>query len=589
MLQKVRPKYYTFGTTILFASALVFLLFFSLYGSVKLLYPGQLTSGDDPYFHARYAELLAEGVQSPPLPYVSTMNRWGGGTLYYGYHTILATLITLTDATESDSRLLMVTKVFNAFLAALTFATFFYITAHTIRLLFPNHKYTSRIIVGVSVLSTILLATVFPQFLLRLSYERPFILSVILMLVLLHAVLAQKKRVLFFVGALLPLVYSLTLIAFIPLFVYAVVYLRVFGYKSWPIPARIVGIFTAGLTLGILLHPTSLHYVFNAYYVHLRVLYNALTSSIPLGGEIKPVLMSVVDYPWLVLSSLLIVVFIHLWNKHTLATEQKLLFLSALSVVYIPLQILFPRTVEYYGPVAILTGTLFGLYLITHHRHILHAIAGYFTKVQKALLATILILYIGAGTFGSVYAMTQNPAQWPISGEKGLYDELRKHASPGDRVVLPVFHTFATAYFFMPELSYSQGMDPTFSLLASSSAFWLLQNAVRHPETICPLPECTDASDTVDVYSVLRDTYDARFVILDYPIVRATTTDTFPEYVVPLLELINHFSHDESSTGGRNEENPYESFSDTLISDERFRVLYDATVMGRRFLLWEIR
>jgi hypothetical protein len=350
-----------------------------------------------------------------------------------------------------------------------------------------------------------------------------------------------------------------------------------------------MGVFTAGLTLGILFHPTSLHYVFNAYYVHLRVLYNALTSSIPIGGEIKPTLMSVADYPWLALSSLLIIVFVHLWNKHSLAIEQKLLFLSALSVVYIPLQILFPRTVEYYGPVAILTGTLFVLYLITHHRHTLRAITRYFTGTQKSLIATMLVLYVGLGSFGAVYAMAQAPAQWPISGERGLYDELRQHALPGDRVVLPAFHTFATGYFFMPELSYSQGMDPTFAMVASSSAFWLLHHAVTDPETICPLPECADTPDAIDVYSVLHDTYNARFVILDYTTAHATTTDQFPKYVIPLLEIIKHLSNNRNNEKNLTQESPYKVFSDTLTSDERFHVLYDATVMGRRFLLWEIR
>jgi hypothetical protein len=514
------------------------------------------------------------------------MSWWGGGTIYYGYHKTLAILIKLTDSTGSDNRLLMVTKAFNAFLAAVVFATFFYVTAHTIRALFSN--YTTRTIVGVATLSTVLLVTIFPQFLTRLSYERPFVLSVFFMLVLLHALLTQKKTALFIIGVLLPLVYSFTLIAYIPLLVYTVVHIRTFGVKDWRDPIRTLGTFTAGLVVGILIHPTSLHYIFNAYYIILLLLYNAITTSIPLGGEIKPALMSVVDYPWMGLSSLLILVFIHLWNKHALVIEQKLLFLTALSVVYIPLQILFPRTVEYYGPVAILAGTLFVVYLITNHRHVLHTVADYFTGPQKALLATILVLYIGAGTFGSVYAMTQTPAQWPISGEKGLYDELRQHASPGDRVVLPVFHTFTTAYFFMPELSYNQGMDPTFSLVASSSAFWLLHHAVTHPETICPLPECTDTQVFVDIYSVLRDTYDARFVVLDYSTVYATTTDQFPTYVIPLLEIIKHFSNNGNDENNLTQESPHKAFSDTLISDERFQVLYDTTVMGRRFLLWEI-
>jgi hypothetical protein len=60
----------------------VFILFLGVYVAQKLQFPQTLTTSDDPYFHVRYAALLAEGIESPPLPYMSTMNWWGGGTLY---------------------------------------------------------------------------------------------------------------------------------------------------------------------------------------------------------------------------------------------------------------------------------------------------------------------------------------------------------------------------------------------------------------------------------------------------------------------------------------------------------------------------
>jgi hypothetical protein len=217
------------------------------------------------------------------------------------------------------------------------------------------------------------------------------------------------------------------------------------------------------------------------------------------------------------------------------------------------------------------------------------AIAKHFTRSQKYLFVIVFAVYVGAGSFGAVYAMSQAPSHMSIIGERGLYEELRQHASPGDKVVLPVFHTFTTAYFFMPELSYNQGMDPTFSLVASSSAFWLLHHAVMHPDTICPEPTCSDTANAIDIYTVVHNTYGARFIILDYSTVHATATDQFPKYVVPLLDVINHFTSEGNINADNVQMNPYEAFSNQLLGDERFRVLYDTTVLNHRFLLWEIR
>jgi hypothetical protein len=93
---------------------------------------------------------------------------------------------------------------------------------------------------------------------------------------------------------------------------------------------------------------------------------------------------------------------------------------------------------------------------------------------------------------------------------------LRQDAQPGDRVYIALFQDFAPAYFYAPELRYSQGMDPMLTFLANRDLYWLYHHTLYNPERICDAEECVVGEKSV--HDVVRHAYGARYVLYEYPL-----------------------------------------------------------------------
>ncbi len=539
--------------TLLTIAALVFVGFFAVFGTIKMANPGSFSTMDDPYFHARYAALLAEGVPSPPLPYVSTLSWFGGGSLYTGYHQLLALAIRVFGGSDDNARLIVVSKLFNAALSALVLAVYMVVAVRLLARYVPS----PRTAISVSALSLLLLLVFFPAFEIRLFFERPFLVGIALLIALVDALLAGSRAGVFFVGLLLTFFYSFSLIAAIPIGVFLAV--------TWWLARSqlraafiLVATFVAGYLIGIALLPNPVHYVVNGLYAHLFALLHAATVKTVEAAELAPTAFNGSQWLWLVLVAGIILFLMDSKNIRQDTRAFPLILLSVMSVVFLPITMLFERGVEYFGPFAMLAGTGVSAYLFYRQRPLLRRGWAFFRTAQQRVVLATICLFVLFGMAVQVKALYELSADNTMGTQfAAMYAALRARSVPGDKVFLPVYGDYPSAFFYAPELSYNQGMEPSFTYVADQPRYWVLQHAVATPDRICAQQTCTDVGN-ISLYEAVHGQYGARFVAFEYE-----------------------------------EKDPVGAIGDALVAqfakDDRFDPFYDRLVDGHRYILYEAK
>lgn len=501
---------------LLVAAIAVFLFFFGIFSALKLSHPGVFSTPDDPYFHARYAALLSDGVASPPLPYVSTISWFGGGSVYTGYHKLLASLISITDTSHDNARLIEVSKLFHAALSALVL-TIFFVGAYRI---LTRFKRSVRVAVTSAMLLTILLLILFPSFALRLCYERPGLIACGAFIMLVEAVLVHARLRCFFITLTVAYCYSFSAFLLLPIFMLFVCDALTRDRAQFIQTLRILVVALFGLAVGVMLQPNPLFYLYNAQFVSLAALWNALAGNAIAAKEISVLTITSTDWFFILSAALVLLILYHVGRGERQlaksAHNRTLMYLAVLSSVLLVITMLFKRGMEYYAPVVLLTLLYaFLVWFDTSGNLIFARLRAMLHGSQRTVIALTLALFVGIGAYGSFERMYTLPSLWHTQLFADVFSTLKDVSSPGDKVYVAQFHVFAPAYFYVPELQYSQGMESTFTMLADRELYWLSVHTLVAPDTICPRPTCALAEYTP--FDVVHDRYGARFVIREVP------------------------------------------------------------------------
>jgi hypothetical protein len=537
------------------STVLVFLFFAVLCSAIKFMSPGVFTTPDDPYFHAGYAMQLAKGVDVPQMPYVSTISWFGGGTLYYLYHEALALTYSIFGATDADySTIINITKIFHAILTAVLLATYYFVTFRLIRHFGGNFRSN----VALSLLSLVVLLTFLPNFAERVLFERPHIISITLLLLSIDAILHTATIRLFVLGAFFALSYSFSVIALLPSIVYLFVQLLLTGKSGMWKALRPLLTSLCGLTLGILLHPSPLHYLFNAYGAIFLALWNALTGKIIEANEIQALTLSISDAFWIIALAQVLVFFLHIRKYRNRTELYSLFYVAGLTGATLILVAPFQRAIEYFAPILTLSCTGMFVFVVHAYPREIQSLGTYLRASQKKTLVVALVLLIFFRSMMMAGGALKLPVTYDSKGYEHFFTTVRTRAIAGDKVYLPLFHTFAPAFFYVPSLRYSQGMEPTLSYLADQRLYWLSQHALLAPDRICAQRTCEQSEWSV--YEVIHDEFGAKFVLIDYP----------------------------SSLEG-NQVNIVNKLLESLRADSRFEVFYDETIGYSHMVAFEVK
>jgi len=490
--------------------ALTVFAFFAVLLSVQKVNLGPMfASPDDVYFHTRYAALLAGGEPSPTLPEDTSLSWFGGGSMYAGYHHLLALAIRAADAVDDDARLMVVSKVYHAALTGLVLA-FFVVFAYRIARYFDTDIRTSA---GLALLATVGLIGLFSFFFHRITYERPYLVSILVFLAIAEALLARSNVRLFLAGAVLPWFFSFFIIAYLPLVAYVLAGLLARKAQWWREVFEKGLVLTAGLMISILALPNTWFYLYNALFVHIISLYQAVGRYMA-PSEIRVMRASVTSQILPGVTYAVPIVALIEWKPlRSTARNWPALYLTALAITLVPLYLLFARALDYLAPASILAFLAVSLCVYREHAAAIHAaLRKHLTPMHRKGLMIPLVLI--ALMPGASFALWQPYDKLQQQHFPAMYEVLRANAEPGDKVFFVAFHLYTSAYFYAPHLRYANGIAPAFTYVSSRELFDLLQSMWAQEslvgcEAVASTIRCMDG---VQAYNMLKK-HNIRFVV----------------------------------------------------------------------------
>ncbi len=514
-------------------ACLVFIAFAALFLVISFAGPS-LASPFDPYYHLKHAQTYWSG-EDMNMPVFSTMNS-PGADLYVGYHLLIAPFTYFFNGSNYQA-LINGFKVFHAAAAALLFFAFYLIFKSILRDYVKKIKHSDA--VKIALLATLFLFLISPGFTSRMLYQRPHVISTILLLLAFYFTLTKKHWLLFLTAAVSPLLYSISFVVLIPAFFYAACYHLYYRTPrlNYRVHAPLIYALL-GLAAGIWLHPHSLHYIYNAYFVHILAVIRVYTEPMSLeGAELYAARNLHHEIAWLVA---LLFFFVHLYYARFIDKKMPCrvrmsfpkFYLLGLTLFFFILGIFIQRAIEYLIPFAVLllawaaADDLAPLIrkIVPPPRYLLLLPLAVFFLVETAYYSE---------SIGSLpaYDQTRSAAEF-----------IKNNSSPGDTVFHRRFSDYPRLVFFNSQNRYIMGMGAVFTYVHSPRKY-LLYRHIAVEGRACFEKECS-ADNEISVYEAMRREFNASFVYYEKP-------------------------------GGENKEDEHEDkFFQALREDERFKKVY---------------
>lgn len=448
-------------------SFLVLLLFFCFF-----LFLHTRTSvfigSDDSYYHARHSQLVGASHRFTIVEPWVTKHFFSSAPVdpYVLSHFLSGLVIRSTD-------ILFGTKLVTAFMAASIFAVFYIIVR-------PDTKRP--------LWWTLLFFASSLAFSARILFERPFVFSIALFLLVWF--LAQQKRywLLFSLMILYMLFYNLAPIALL----IAVAHLCSQKLLYEPTTLKPFIAIVGGIVVGLLLHPHTLNYI-SLIFVHFVTIATVKIQGIPLqsGLEIEP--YSIVTFIQKNIIALMLYIIgtvftTLLWldKKITL----KILSLFLLSAAWCVVAIAVPRGVEYWVPLAVLLAVytfnnphIQQVYLRPLNRFVPHSIRRPILLV--ALLLLIISQYVSLSRFILLSEKTTDLADY-----EAVAVYLQQHTDPNSVIFYPVWAMFPKMFYTNTHNRYITAFDPIFLYDYNQETYWIWYNLTNTFTYCAHTPPC---------------------------------------------------------------------------------------------------
>lgn len=458
------------GTILFF---IFFGIFLTLQGRIENLF-----GLDDPYYHAKHSDLIAQSgkmylVQPwAPFHFLSTAPV----DPYFLHHAVTALVIRIVENP------ILASKIIAAIQASLVFTVFF--------LILKSERIQKPLLwTGLFFISS-------AAFFARMLLERPFVISIVFLLLIYWGI--RKKQFLFLIitSALYILFYNLALLALVLTAVFfAIEWIVEKKQDLKPLLSVLIG-----LTIGLLLHPDTLNYI-NIILTHAFQMFMIKLAgvSLPSGTEIQPQKISTfILANVLVLSAYIFGTgfFAAFW-KDWFRKDGHLAVLFVWCSGWFLLASFLPRAVEYWVPYT----WLFLAHLFRAGREA--SIFSLLKKNMERLLSVsillpsiaICILIMGLGNIALIVRLIdRNNRSNNIAPYQKVGAFLQKYTPAGSTLFFPIWSMFPALFYFNTHNTYVAAFDPVFFYQYNPELYWMWYS-ISYQGTICKeKPPCIGSS-----------------------------------------------------------------------------------------------
>jgi hypothetical protein len=460
----------------------IFTVFFSLFLSWHLTTPN-LTGRDDPYYHAKHALLVEEsGTWSVPQQSVAYQYPVDA---YVLAHLLMSTFIRLFGAITG-------TKIFAALQAALVFVIFFFVAKR-------NH-------VRKPFLWTVLFALASTTFITRLLFERPFVLSIVFLILGFEYTRTKKYFWLGLLSFVYILYYNLA-----PLIIgLALVSILIDLIKKDTVDIKPLIATLGGVTAGILIHPLRDNYIWHMS-VHFFWVFGLKISGIKLdsGAEIDTqTFQNFFIHNILLITLMIIALSLFLFLQKQRQINRDILMLSVLSLPWFLIAAFIPRGLEYATPF----GCLFTALLCNRFIEL-----GYWEKITTRLKQTYfywpvyflapiaLVIISGITLVSDTISMRGRIKTQTIENFRLANEYLIAHTKKDAIIFNTKWDFFPLMFYFNTHNRYVMGFDPAFLYVYNPNMFWIHWHASYFGK-YCPTKTCTtDLSEDKNAHALALD------------------------------------------------------------------------------------
>jgi hypothetical protein len=450
---------------------LLFTLTFSIGFFLLLTATPNIPGADDGYRHVKFASRL---LQDPSVAFSEQwkllyfwpkpMDAW------FGYHALLAPFTLVFDLITSAK------IAASAIFGAITFILLMILKRLDITY---RHLWVALAIAGSGMV------------LYRFTLTRPFLFSIMLVLLATHFTLREKPIAVGITSAIHALSYSMFFMAAFAPVMYFII------RRSKP-AFKILAASSAGLILGLIANPTF------PENIHFDVvdIFSTLMLGLRLTMELQPLNMEWINPSRPILAVWLLAVgrAIWQWRRDRLPVAAQLLL--GMSLLAFAASVPVARTFDYFVPLAALaSATVLSPWIAKTRSNL----------VDSAAVATVLAVLCGLNVLSVHRAMADVPA---IARYRGVSEHLLKHG--GKSVVFNTqWEQYPFLYFWNSQSTYVTGIEASMMYYHDTRRYWLWRHIANDEPSTCDLPQCT-AIDAKSIHSTVVEDFGAEFVIVEH-------------------------------------------------------------------------
>ena len=460
------PKWKSWLRSDLLFSLVLGIAFFLLLRSTP-----DIPGGDDGYRHVKFASRLIRDPHAALLQPWKLVYFWPNPVdVWFGYHlllapfTLAASLITAAKA-----------------LAAVVYGAMVFVMLAILRDLgaFCRKAWV------------FLAATGSGMALYRASLARPYLLSILLVLLVTHFTLRRKPLAVGIASAAHALSYSIFFLAAFAPAVYVVL-------RRDKMALRIGIGCLLGLAAGLACNP---YFPENVRFA-LAQAFVPLNSGPRLTMEFLPLNMEWINPSWPVVGVWIAAMLrtVWLWRKRKLEAGPLLLLGMSLAAFAGSIQV--GRTFDYFVPLAVLgAAAVISPWILESRRN----------RVDAAGVATVLFVLCALNVAGVYRAMAKTPQADRFRGAS----EYLLANGHGAVVFNTQWEQYPFLYFWNSRNTYIVGIEPSLMLHQDARRYWLWRHIANDEPSTCGQPRC-GASESRSIDSTVTAEFGAGFVILEH-------------------------------------------------------------------------
>lgn len=497
---------------ILLSTLFIFLIFASIFCLIQ--FSSSNLAGVDAYYHIKYAYLyrtlgIKETLNNFSLAgEYSILNQYPSDLSFF-YHIFLMPF--------TYGNLIIGSKITAVFFASLIFALFYWVL--------------KKFKIKYSFFWTCLLFAASSAFIFRLTLSRPFLLSILFLILGFYLIIKKKYKWLF----ILSIVYALSYVVSFLILVIAFIYMVVEYVRIKKIDWKLLAYPFTGILIGLVIRPDFPQNLYTIFMQNFYTLFYKLKGiQLDIGAEMSPisvpleinlVLLFVFD---LAVAFMLIDLIGKRIRKDNLSIIR--LYSSFLAIFFCLLTLVSQRFFEYWAPFTLLFAA-FSFQHISQDKFWRYSANQFLKKIVRmkgplSIFSLILLcsIIIFSGYINASAAINTTKEEIPSFDRYQEAGQWLKKNTPNQSTIFNAsWDDFPQLFFYNHQNYYIIGKDPTFMYIYDKELFWLWSNMTGQgiicgqPKKECPLSVYTEkfSQRRQKIYQIIKNKFQTEYIFVD--------------------------------------------------------------------------